>query len=902
MQADRWPLIGRDRESAVLAEALDADPSRSVVVTGPSGVGRTRLAREGLRRAEASHRPTRWAAGTAAAGRVPLGALTHLLPAAEAATDPLLLLQRATRAVTGEAPDGSLVLGVDDVHLLDPLSITVLHHLAVTGAVTLVLTVRTDPVAADPTTPLWKDGLVTRVELHPLARPDLDRLCAIVLDGDVETRTNEALWRLSQGAPLYLRELVAHGLQTGRLRADRGLWRWDGPVSLSERLRHIVLMQIGELSAAEWTGLEVVAAVEVATVPQVVELCGEEAVAALERRGLVTVDDAGTPARARVTQPLFAEVIRARASEAALHLIRRRLTDGSVQALSPQELLRRWAGAAGNGGASPDVAELVDAARRAIAMLDHPLAERLARAAIEAGAGPDVHLALAEAAYWQGQQSVSERLAAETAGSAVTDEHRARSATVRALVLFCGAGRADEATGVIEEALGTVRTEAARAVLLATAALLAFLGGDPARTVEVATSVLDTATRGGPAQPLAAAALASGLAATGETERALTTARAGWTALETLPDVLQPAFVRVTLAQAEVLALYLSGRFPELDLRVSELYRRNLTAPAWAGDAVACLHRGWAALGSGRPRLAMRWLNEALVGFDERDPTGLRGLCRALATMARALAGDAAGARALLGDGGRTQGPAMSVFAPHARLAEAWVAAAEGRTKQAGALALDAAQRAAGQGQWAVEAVMLHNALTFGRAGEVVDRLRELADRLDSPLAVSFAAFADATVAGSAERLEAVSRAFEDRAALLPAADAAAQAAAVHERAGDRRAAAAATARAVALAREGGLVDTPVMDGLAQPDLTAREVQVARLAARGLSNLEIADRLVLSVRTVEAHLAHVYSKLGITGRPGLPEALERTAPRRPPRSSDDDVSTTIRPRQHFPAG
>ena len=51
--------------------------------------------------------------------------------------------------------------------------------------------------------------------------------------------------------------------------------------------------------------------------------------------------------------------------------------------------------------------------------------------------------------------------------------------------------------------------------------------------------------------------------------------------------------------------------------------------------------------------------------------------------------------------------------------------------------------------------------------------------------------------------------------------------------------------------------------------LTAREREVAKLAAEGLSNREIAQRLGTSVRTVESHLAHVYSKLGVTRRENL---------------------------------
>ena len=57
------------------------------------------------------------------------------------------------------------------------------------------------------------------------------------------------------------------------------------------------------------------------------------------------------------------------------------------------------------------------------------------------------------------------------------------------------------------------------------------------------------------------------------------------------------------------------------------------------------------------------------------------------------------------------------------------------------------------------------------------------------------------------------------------------------------------------------------------PELTRREGEVARLAARGLSSSTIADRLCLSVRTVETHLARVYFKLGIGSRAELTSAL-----------------------------
>ena len=54
-----------------------------------------------------------------------------------------------------------------------------------------------------------------------------------------------------------------------------------------------------------------------------------------------------------------------------------------------------------------------------------------------------------------------------------------------------------------------------------------------------------------------------------------------------------------------------------------------------------------------------------------------------------------------------------------------------------------------------------------------------------------------------------------------------------------------------------------------QLDLTGRERQIAVLVARGLSNDQVAHELYLSTKTVEYHLSHVYSKLGVSGRRDL---------------------------------
>lgn len=57
--------------------------------------------------------------------------------------------------------------------------------------------------------------------------------------------------------------------------------------------------------------------------------------------------------------------------------------------------------------------------------------------------------------------------------------------------------------------------------------------------------------------------------------------------------------------------------------------------------------------------------------------------------------------------------------------------------------------------------------------------------------------------------------------------------------------------------------------------LSARELEVLRLAADGRTNLEIADALALSVRTVERHLSNVYDKLGLSGKAARAAAVAR---------------------------
>lgn len=105
---------------------------------------------------------------------------------------------------------------------------------------------------------------------------------------------------------------------------------------------------------------------------------------------------------------------------------------------------------------------------------------------------------------------------------------------------------------------------------------------------------------------------------------------------------------------------------------------------------------------------------------------------------------------------------------------------------------------------------------------------------------------------------------------MLSAADAAAQAVLLHDKAGHRRQSTESAAHALQLAGRCGGAATPAIRAAARPlPVTAREREVAALVAQGLLNREIAERLTVSVRTVEGHIYRACIKLGVADRDEL---------------------------------
>ncbi|PZT70799.1 hypothetical protein DN402_05460 [Streptomyces sp. SW4] len=233
----------------------------------------------------------------------------------------------------------------------------------------------------------------------------------------------------------------------------------------------------------------------------------------------------------------------------------------------------------------------------------------------------------------------------------------------------------------------------------------------------------------------------------------------------------------------------------------------------------------------------------------------------ALRTLAEARAAQRAGVRRPLLDDG-------------IGFERALVLAHAGDRSGAAAQALEVADRAEAGGRLPTAVAALHLAARVADAAPAAARAQRLALRCRAEAARLQAEQVRALARGDAEALVAVAARFRSLAALPEAAEAVEQAARVHRAAGRRRKARLASAAAQELcARYGGALPPWAVSGERRSEaaaaLTTREREVAALAAGGLSNRDIADRLVVSVRTVENHLHRVYHKLGVVQRADL---------------------------------
>ncbi|HEX6419535.1 MAG TPA: AAA family ATPase, partial [Acidimicrobiales bacterium] len=610
-----WPLVGRAAELLTLRDLLTGPEPRCVVLAGPSGVGKTRLGRECVRIAEEAGLATAQVTGTHSAARLPFGAVASLLHAAVArpgAVDDRADMLRRSVAALAERPDGRrLLIFVDDAHLLDDASATLVHQVAATGSATVLATLRTGAPAPDPVVTLWKDGLAERVELGGLGPESIEQLLTVVLDGPVDPATAVQFTERCQGNALFLRELVIGALDDGGLSDDGGLWRLDRELAPSARLVEIVEARLGRLDDGERSLMELVSHGEPLGRAELASLSDPAVAAELERRDLLASHLDGRRLQVHLAHPIYGDVVRARTPTVRAEAIARSLAE-AVEATGPQrdeDILRvaSWRLVAGGGRA--DV--LLEGATIARWRYDFPLAERLARAAREAGAGFDAALLAAHLASLQGRRDDAEAELDVLAADAADDVQRGAVAVARYDNAVAWTGRTD--LRLLDEA-GLTIADPDWHDQLAARRLVALLDERGPRAAADAAGSLVARAKG---EGLVFACLvgAFSLARLGRLDAACELSDRGHAERQLLDTPL--AWYPWWHTATRCLALLYAGRFDEAERIIAAHHREALAEGSAEAQAVFALLAAHAVSDRGRVATAARRAREALA-VDQR--------------------------------------------------------------------------------------------------------------------------------------------------------------------------------------------------------------------------------------------------------------------------------------------
>ena len=833
-------------------------------------MGKSRIAREALTAAASEGCDTRWTVGTSSAQTIPLGAFTAWAPSG--VTDTVQLLRGVVESLTGASSSADVIVGVDDVHLLDDLSTFVLHQIVQRSAARVILTLRDGAPIPPAVQEIWKVAQFDRLDLAPLSLDETATLLSATLEGSVDADAAERLWKLTRGNALYLRNIVEQEVADGRLVNEHGSWRWIGDPIMPPGLVELIESRIGDLPAPVSDVIDLLAIGEPIELAALTRITDAAAVEEAETRGLITLEPAGSGIEVRVAHPLYGRVRRRRAAHSRLRRLRG-LVASELAASSDGDDMRvivRRATLSLDSDLKPDADLLLRAAHGAVWLADLTLADRLAEAAIHAGAGSEPNFVRAHALSWLGRGEEAEAVFAEVPISQLSEGDRARLAFLRSSNTLWALGDPERAKELIEEASRVTPPEA-RTYIDAFLTVYWFATDQPDEAVQASKNLAleDLPVVGAEI----AWALAQISADAGHTAEAVAAADAGHTVAT---RALDAPHMRFNIADAEVSALLLAGQVTDA-LEVAERTRQQAAHLPGAAQLLGAAVAGRAALGAGDLHSACSLLGQAVEGLSESHPIGWGyryNVPRTTALAMRGLTDEAAAALAALDNVQRR----FRSLDYERSLARAWVAAAQGAASEAITLSRSAAERARATGRFAAEVLCLQTATQFGDRTSA-PRLRELESVVEGPRVGMAARFAAAISEGDGAELSSVSREFERMGDLTAAVDAAAHAALSYRRQDKRGSALGCSTRADALAERCGASTPALRQATESLPLSDREAEIVMLIGEGLSNRAVAERLTLSIRTVESHIYRAMMKTGTTSRDKLAALLPRNKAR-----------------------
>lgn len=873
-----WPFEGRDSTVDELAAWYEDPACGGMILTGPPGVGKTRLAAavmDRLRRRTAI--VVHMVANEALRG-VPYGTMAHLLaPDAvneRGEVDPVRLFQELQRFVV-EAGQGRMVVGVDDLPHLDEATQALATQLHAADLVFLVATARDDLPLQPGSQSLERSFGVRRVGVGLLDRPAVEATLHKALDGPVDAATVESFWQVSGGNPLYLREVLYAARERGNLlRSDTGLWRVNGPLPASQRLVDLIGERLTDVPPSAGAALRMLAIAESLLVSDLDRGGLLDDMSLLEQRGLVRLDDTRPDPEVRLAHPLHGETLRTslgvlerrRLVGQAIELVRSRPAPRAEDAL----LVATWQL---DLGVAPDVDVLVTGTRLARTSLDYPTTVRLARAALAATGSAEMRRMLVEALTFTGAFDEAEAVAAAADPDDTFDPAEwMRLLAARQYNLLWFLDDPVTARAAVTSARTHIHDPALVEQLDIRDAYIRSFEGDAGGSL----AVLLAHTEWSPANAAQGhTASAQALWIVGRCTESLAAARAADAALRAEeaagePPSYDPALVGHALGRA----LTWNGLFHEAAQVLGAAHDDAAGRGIGFTRAALAVALGDLDLLRGRLGAARRWYSEAVVAADVARNRNLHAIALGQLGAAVGQLGDVTAAASVLAD--LAQHPDdLVVGGDEVALGRAWAMTALGRPAEGRAVVRHAAGLSHARGEDVDALALLVEAARLGAAADVRHEVVALGRSVDGPVAAALVQYVVAIASRTVDALAECEQVLSSLGCELLAAEAASALSAAYRRAGDSRGAAAAAGRAAALAERCDRARTP---GLAVIEtvvpLSNREREVAKLAAAGLSNQEIGDRLFLSVRTVGNHLQNVYTKLGVSSRGELRERMD----------------------------
>jgi DNA-binding CsgD family transcriptional regulator len=692
----------------------------------------------------------------------------------------------------------------------------------------------------------------------------------------IDPSSADVMWQASGGNALFVRHLVEGALEAGALRQVRGVWQLRGRTAVTSELASLLDARIERLPEEVAHTLQLLTYCEPLGLDTLTGLVGADAVERAERRGLIRVVEEQHELEVRLTHPLFGEVMRRRLGLAAA----RRLRGELVLALRQQPIRGpgqriRLAELELDSDETPKTELLLAAAQDAIALTNIMLGERLARAAVTQGGGLVASELLARALLWQGKAAEAEQTLAPFDADAMTEDALLGWGAARITNLQWSMGDSDGAREVLALLRERVTRRGGRLFVDSLAATTAVSESHLDDAVTLCERVLADPAASPQAIECAVIGGTIALALMGRLDQVAVVAARG----HQVEDQVEGLW-RNLRAFGEIWALVLAGDFDTADKHSADVVQISSPGQYLAWGMVNVL-ASTVEVARGRFPDAISRMEQTVAALTSESTAAWSFPARLLLAQSYCALGRVDPGARMVAELQTRFGRHLAVFEPPLRLTEAWLAAARGNVSAAIQLALQAGGIARRCGQRAIELCALHDAIRFGDRTSL-QRVIDIASGVDGRLALVYGAHAAALADHKPAVVYSAAEQFEQIGVLLSAADAAAQAAVLFDAAGDRRGTVHAAVTAERLAAACGGVKTPALMLAANPlPLSTREREIANLVAQGMSTREIAERLVVSQRTVEGHIYRACVKLGVSNREGLAAAVGCAGGERP---------------------